>query len=298
MSQEELEKCLSELEEKNRDLMIELDAHNKKSKNISAFLLETRRVMNEEINRLGTERDKVMNELKELKEENDRYKNELKEHDRRSRERPELEIVSDSDVEDAERNTLQLLEEIRDIEHEIEILISNIAKYTTAAQMTEKISEEYERELEHQRKELTAIMEESAEREAEIQQFENKIKIMEADLERKITEVKKKEQENSSLEESIQKDKIQVEALKAIIDEHQRKEQQIDNDFEMARLEFQMVMNEKQTEIDDVKKQIIDLQAQANSKILAKKKPSLLRRRVGRLFRHTTNRWNELIKKD
>lgn len=95
--------------------------------------------------RLETERDNLLDELQKLEKDNERYTRELEEHDRRSRDRQELEIVSNSDVEELERKNAQLTEEIRGIEHKIEILISTIAALTTTIQMTEKITAEYGR---------------------------------------------------------------------------------------------------------------------------------------------------------
>ncbi|XP_066030045.1 paramyosin-like [Pocillopora verrucosa] len=191
-SKEELEKLLSVLEEENRKLEIDLGAQNKKIANISAFRADTRRAMAEELYKLEKERENVMvkviiidavnDELKKLQNENERYESELDQLERRSRDRQELEIVSDSDVEEAERRNAQLTEEITDIEH----------------RMTEKIT---------------------------------------ADYERKAAALTKAEQENSSLEESIKKDKLEVKAFRESIKEHERTEQQIEKDFENARLE-------------------------------------------------------------
>lgn len=294
-SQEELEKLLSALEEDNRKLEIDLSAQNKKIVNISAFRADTRRAMAEELVRLETERDNLLDELQKLEKDNERYTRELEEHDRRSRDRQELEIVSNSDVEELERKNAQLTEEIRGIEHKIEILISTIAALTTTIQMTEKITLEYGSELEDQRKKLNVITNEIAFKEFEIQKYENGIKIMDDDAERKTAELRKAELENSSLEESIKKDEIQVKTLRALIEEHKKTEQQIERDFEIARLEFASVMNERQAEIEDVKAQIVDLQTklnygkadeEKNEKGVTKKLQSL-RKRVVRIFRRT-----------
>ncbi|XP_022804108.1 paramyosin-like [Stylophora pistillata] len=214
-SQEELEKLLSALEEDNRKLEIDLSAHNKKIVNISAFRADTRRAMAEELVRLETERDNLLDELQKLEKDNERYTRELEEHDRRSRDRQELEIVSNSDVEELERKNAQLTEEIRGIEHKIEILISTIAALTTTIQMTDKITVEYGSELEDQRKKLNVITNEIAFKEFEIQKYENGIKIMDDDVERKTAELREAELENSSLEESIKKDEIQVKVTNA-----------------------------------------------------------------------------------
>ncbi|XP_027058072.1 uncharacterized protein LOC113684861 [Pocillopora damicornis] len=148
--------------------------------------------------------------------------------------------------------------------------------------MTEKITADYESELENQRKQLNAVTN----------------KIMDADVERKAAALTKAEQENSSLEESIKKDKLEVKAFRESIKEHERTEQQIEKDFENARLEFASVMNERQTEIDYIKIQIADLQTkllnhgkqneEKNEKGFAKK-PNSLKRRVTRFFRSTTD---------
>lgn len=294
-SQEELEKLLSALEEDNRKLEIDLSAQNKKIVNISAFRADTRRAMAEELVRLETERDNLLDELQKLEKDNERYTRELEEHDRRSRDRQELEIVSNSDVEELERKNAQLTEEIRGIEHKIEILISTIAALTTTIQMTEKITLEYGSELEDQRKKLNVITNEIAFKEFEIQKFENGIKIMDDDVERKTAELRKAELENSSLEESIKKDEIRVKTLRALIEEHKKTEQQIERDFETARLEFASVMNERQAEIEDVKAQIVDLQTKLNygkadeekNEKGATKKLESLRKRVVRIFRRT-----------
>lgn len=118
---------------------------------------------------------------------------------------------------------------------------------------------------------------------------------MDDDAERKTAELRKAELENSSLEESIKKDEIQVKTLRALIEEHKKTEQQIERDFETARLEFASVMNERQAEIEDVKAQIVDLQTklnygkadeEKNEKGVTKKLQSL-RKRVVRIFRRT-----------
>lgn len=294
-SQEELEKLLSALEEDNRKLEIDLSAQNKKIVNISAFRADTRRAMAEELVRLETERDNLLDELQKLEKDNERYTRELEEHDRRSRDRQELEIVSNSDVEELERKNAQLTEEIRGIEHKIEILISTIAALTTTIQMTEKITVEYGSELEDETKKLNVITNEIAFKEFEIQKYENGIKIMDDDVERKTAELRKAELENSSLEESIKKDEIRVKTLRALIEEHKKTEQQIERDFETARLEFASVMNERQAEIEDVKAQIVDLQTKLNygkadeekNEKGATKKLESLRKRVVRIFRRT-----------
>ncbi|KAL9960960.1 hypothetical protein ACROYT_G034470 [Oculina patagonica] len=201
MPQEEVEKVLAKAG----------DSKNRKLVNIGAYFEETKRQMTDVLKKSTMERDKIKNELKQLQEDNRRYRNELEACERRSREKRQMEVISDSDIEEIERIARMVPKVLEDLQHDKEGFVTNLAAIDTATKMVDKINGEYKRES-----------------------------------------------------------------------------KQIDKDFKLARLEYKMVMNERQNEIDHVKKQIADLQVKTDAQILPKKKrPGLLsyRKQLSRIFR-------------
>lgn len=287
MSQEEVGKLCNNMEEENRALTKAVESQSRKLVNIQAYFDETKRQMADNLQKITTQRDNAKTELKQLQEQNHRFRDELVACERRSRDRVHLEVISDSDLEEVERIVQTVSKELESLElKDKRELKTNLTAITTATKMIDKINKEYKSELLNQRKELNMAVETKASQEAKIREIQKEIEMMQVDVKREKAELNEKEVEISCLKDSIEGIDKQVQVVQAKRDEHKRKLIQIVKDFKSARMEYKMVMKERQTEIDYVKKQITDFQADTKAQILPNtKKPGLFKKRFGWLYR-------------
>ncbi|KAJ7382951.1 hypothetical protein OS493_031727, partial [Desmophyllum pertusum] len=160
------------------------------------------------------------NELKELQDENRRYKDELEKRHRRTRDKQPTVAISDTEMEAMPRKIQALSKELEDTGKKKEELITNLEAITTASQMIEKINKEHESDLQEKRKKLDDI--------TERRDF---VKIAFA-FPSFLANI-----QNSFFAESIKEDDKEADALKAQKEELLSESEQIDKDFEDARLE-------------------------------------------------------------
>ncbi|XP_078343038.1 uncharacterized protein LOC144628799 [Oculina patagonica] len=177
MPQEEVEKVCDVMDDQNRVLAKAGDSKNRKLVNIGAYFEETKRQMTDVLKKSTMERDKIKNELKQLQEDNRRYRNELEACERRSREKRQMEVISDSDIEEIERIARMVPKVLEDLQHDKEGFVTNLAAIDTATKMVDKINGEYKSKLQYQRKQLKVATEIETSRKAKIEKIQKEIKV-------------------------------------------------------------------------------------------------------------------------